>query len=75
MISGRCAKCQHDDLLRIRGVAGAYGSGNVIPMGWTVFSSVPVTRLVCTRCGFSEEWIESADDLRRLVERYRAEPG
>jgi hypothetical protein len=68
---GRCTKCQHDDILRIEGESGAYGSGNNIPIGFTVFSSVKVTRFVCTSCGFSEEWIESAEDIAKLVKKFR----
>lgn len=69
--TGRCSKCQHEDLLRIEGQSGAYGAGNNIPVGWTVWSSVNVTRFLCTGCGFSEEWIEQPDDIAKLVKKFR----
>jgi predicted nucleic-acid-binding Zn-ribbon protein len=69
--TGRCPKCSNTDLLRIEGQAGSYGSGNIIPVGWTIFSVVKVTRFLCTSCGFSEEWIESPEDIAKLVEKFR----
>jgi predicted nucleic-acid-binding Zn-ribbon protein len=69
--TGQCPKCESKELLRIEGQAGAHGAGNNIPVGWTIFSSVKVTRFLCTSCGFSEEWIESRDDIAKLVEKFR----
>ena len=66
-----CTKCKHDDILRIEGQVGAHGAGNNITIGWTIFSSVKVTRFVCTACGFSEEWIESPEDIAKLVDKFR----
>lgn len=68
--SKTCPKCASTDIIRIEGHAGAYGTGNNIPAGWSIFSAVPVTRYVCCRCGFSEEWIEGEDRLARLRARF-----
>lgn len=65
-----CPKCGAVDMIRIEGHAGAYGVGNNIPTGWSNFSSVPVTRYVCCRCGFSEEWIEGEKHLVRLKDKF-----
>lgn len=67
--TGRCPKCSGTDILRVPGKAGAYGSGNNIITGMTVFSAVPVHRYVCCSCGFSEEWIDQ-NDLQKLKERF-----
>ncbi len=56
-----CPKCNSADLLRIEGNVGAYGVGNNIMTGATVFSAVKVHRYVCCSCGFTEEWIDTAD--------------
>jgi hypothetical protein len=48
-----CPKCNSVDLLIIPGRAGAYGSGDNIPTGSTIFSAVKVTRYLCCDCGFS----------------------
>ena len=64
-----CPKCGSRDILRVPGNAGAYGSGNNIPTGWSIFSAVLVHRYVCCDCGYSEEWID-LDDIRRLKKRY-----
>ena len=68
--TGKCPKCASPDILRITGRIGAYGSGNNIPIGRTIFSSVKVTRYLCGQCGYSEEGVESASDLQKLREKY-----
>ena len=55
-------------MLRIPCSANAYGTGNHIPAGRTVFSAVLVHRYVC--CGYSEAWIDRAD-IPRLEKKYR----
>ena len=67
--TGRCPKCSGTDILRVPGKAGAYGSGNNIITGMTVFSAAPVHRYVCCSCGYSEEWIDQ-NDLQKLKERF-----
>ena len=64
--SRTCPKCQSADIVRIPGEARAFGAGNNISVGSTIFGAVKVTRYLCTACGFSEEWIESADDIARI---------
>jgi len=49
---------------------GGYGAGNNIPVGRTIFSSIKVTRFLCARCGYSEEWIESQADIDKLRKKY-----
>lgn len=68
--SRRCPKCCGTDILRIPGKTGAYGSGNNIPYGATIFSTVNVHRYLCCSCGYSEEWIDK-EDIPALVKKYR----
>jgi predicted nucleic-acid-binding Zn-ribbon protein len=68
--SMKCPKCQSCNIVRIEGQVGAYGSGNNIMTGITIFSAVKVTRYLCADCGFSEEWIESKDDLDKLRNKF-----
>ena len=68
--SGKCPKCGERSILRIPGSAGAYGSGNNITVGLTVFSSIKVTRFMCEACGFSEEWVEDPSDRAKLRDKY-----
>lgn len=56
-----CTKCQSVDIVRIDGYAGAYGSGNNIMVGHSIFSAVNVNRYICCSCGFTEEWIDKED--------------
>ena len=69
--TNRCWKCQCTDILRIEGQVGAHGAGNNIITGWTIWSAVKITRYLCTACGYSEEWIESPEDIAKLVDKFR----
>ena len=69
-ITGVCPKCGQSNIIRIEGQAKAYGAGNNIPVGMTIFSYVKVPRYLCLECGYSEEWID-LEDLPVLEERFR----
>ena len=56
-----CPKCSSANIVRIDGYAGPYGTGNNVMVGHSIFSSVNVNRYICCRCGFTEEWIDTAD--------------
>lgn len=56
-----CPKCNSDDIIKIPGKVGAYGSGNNILAGMAFLSAVLVDRYVCCDCGYSEEWIDKKD--------------
>ncbi|GAA3621454.1 hypothetical protein GCM10022223_42910 [Kineosporia mesophila] len=58
--SGTCPKCQGSDLIRV------VAPGNVITIG---LRAVSITRFICSSCGFTEEWVESRGDLRRLRDK------
>jgi predicted nucleic-acid-binding Zn-ribbon protein len=68
--TGKCPKCASPDILRIPGQVGAFGSGNNIPAGRTIFASVKVTRYLCGQCGYCEEWVDSPSDLEKLRAKY-----
>ena len=59
--TNKCPKCNGHGIIFIEGYAGAYGSGNYIKAGVTIFSAVKVDRYVCANCGYSEEWIRQED--------------
>ena len=64
-----CPKCNSTDILLVPGKAGAYGSGNNIQTGMTIFSAVLVHRYICCSCGYSEEWIDK-EDIQKLQKKY-----
>ncbi|MBQ8904880.1 MAG: hypothetical protein IJY85_00750 [Ruminococcus sp.] len=68
-----CPKCGSNDIVRINGYAGAYGSGNNIMVGVTVFSAVNVNRYICCHCGYTEEWIDQ-HDLAKIKNSKKAIP-
>ena len=57
----RCPKCGSSDILFVPGYAGAYGSGNNIKTGFTIFSAAKVERYVCGNGGSSAAWIRKED--------------
>ena len=65
----KCPKCGSSEIIKIPGKAGAYGSGNNIPIGATTFSAVPVDRYLCNECGFSEEWVD-LDYMKKVKKKY-----
>ena len=64
-----CPKCGYSDIVVIEGHTGAYGVGNNIPVGMTIWSYANVTRYLCASCGYSEEWIDKAD-IERIKKKY-----
>ena len=44
-----CPKCGGTDILIFEGYAGAYGSGNHIMTGHSIFSAVPIDRPLILR--------------------------
>ena len=67
--SKTCPKCRSADIVRIPGLIASHG-GNSIIVGMTVFNAVKVTRYLCASCGFSEEWIDSAEDIAKIKKKY-----
>ena len=61
-----CPKCGSGEIVRIDGYTGAYGTGNNVMVGKTVFSGVNVNRYICCGCGFTEEWIDR-EDLGKIL--------
>ena len=68
----KCPKCGNEDIFLIKGYTGAYGTGNNVEVGKSIFSAIPVDRYVCSRCGYSEEWIRT-EDIRKLRKSKHAE--
>ena len=66
-----CPKCQGTDIVRFDGYTGAYGTGNNVMTGKTVFSTVNVNRYICCQCGYTEEWIDK-EDIEKITSSKRA---
>jgi len=66
----KCTKCNSNDIVKIPGSAGAYGSGSNIMTGMTTLSAVKVTRYLCCNCGFTEEWIDNKKDIEKIRAKY-----
>ena len=66
-----CPKCQSTNIVRVDGYTGAYGVGNNVMVGISVFSAVNVNRYICCDCGFTEEWIDK-EDLEKIANSKKA---
>ena len=67
-----CPKCDSNKIIRIPGETGIYGVGNNISSGF-LKGTVNVTRYMCCNCGYIEEWIDSKEDIIKLVQKYSRE--
>jgi ribosomal protein S27AE len=67
----RCPKCEGANIVRIEGYVGAYGTGNNVMVGSSIFSAVKVNRYVCCSCGFTEEWIDT-EELEKVEKSKKA---
>ena len=65
-----CTKCGSENIIRIPGITGPYGSGNNIQTGITTLSAVKVTSYLCGECGFLEEWIDDKEDIKKIIKYY-----
>jgi ribosomal protein S27AE len=68
--SKSCPKCSSRDVLRIPEKSSgdsAVGLSNWWP------SNVWVTRYVCGACGYTEQWVESPADVRKIREKFGGE--
>ena len=64
--SNTCPKCSAQDIIRVISNP-SHTADDRIPVGWTVLgAAVPVTRYLCGSCGYSEEWIDSPQDIERI---------
>ena len=64
-----CPKCNSNNIVCVNGGIGSDGAGNIVMVGRTVFSAVPIDRYICCDCGFTEEWIDQSY-LSKIKEKY-----
>lgn len=67
--TGKCPKCGRSDLIYVPGTSRAWGAGNNIMTGATIFSAVNVNRYVCATCGYIEEWVD-LEDIAKVKKAY-----
>ena len=72
-----CPKCGSREIIRVPGLEGGFGPGNIIQLGMALFkfNAIDVTRYVCGHCGYSEEWIDNPDDLEKIKGKFGRNSG
>ena len=68
--SGTCPKCDSKDVVLIPGKHKSHSGGNTISMGVSAWFDVRVSRYLCMKCGYSEEWVDNYSDRQRLKKKY-----
>ena len=65
--TGRCPKCGSRKVLRVPDHPGRYASGsNIYTSTFTLLGKIPVIRYVCLDCGYTEHWVETAEEREAL---------
>lgn len=68
--TSQCPKCQGRKIIRIPSPSFGKRSRNNIGLGFMKFGDAKVTRYLCCHCGFSEEWVDDANDIAKIEESY-----
>jgi ribosomal protein S27AE len=64
-----CPKCGGDEILKIPGMRPYRRNNGHISCGRTALDDVLLERYVCTKCGYSEEWVNPGE-MHMLKEHY-----
>jgi ribosomal protein S27AE len=71
-----CPKCGSRDIIIVPGSINMFGAGDNIPTGLNILGgtvAIMVTRHLCGKCGFIEEWVEDPKDREKLKRKYADE--
>ena len=71
--SQTCPKCQSTDILHIPGKSqkAGYDAGENIRTGRTNFGGLALVDIyVCSNCGYTEDWVASAEDLQKIKKKF-----
>jgi hypothetical protein len=61
-----CPKCGSRDILVVPGVL------NALTVSLGMLRTVELKRHLCVGCGFTEEWIDDAEDRERIRNKFEA---
>lgn len=62
-----CPKCTSTEIAMIEG--GTF-KGNIYNTMGIGLSTIYLTRYVCTRCGFTENYVDDTKDLKRIRDKH-----
>ena len=63
-----CPKCNAHEMSRIPGGFGRVGRS--VQYGPTAFTSIRISRYVCVKCGYTEEWIDDENELKKVTRNF-----
>lgn len=65
--TGRCPKCGSRDVVRVPDHPNRHASGNnIYTSSFTLMKKIPVIRYVCCGCGYTENWVEKAQEQEEI---------
>ena len=68
--TGTCPKCKSKDIIRVFEDSRPYGAGDNIQIGLWIIDTIQITRYICGKCGFVEEWIDLPADIKQLKDKF-----
>lgn len=68
--SNQCIKCNSRDIVKEnRSTSISYNNYVTVKKNWAKF--ILMTRYICLRCGYTEEWIDDLVDLNKIEEKLK----
>lgn len=67
--TNKCPKCHSSSIKKAESKVQPFagGAGVFIPLGMN--KPIPVTRYICLKCGYIEEWIDAEEHLEKLASK------
>lgn len=62
-----CPKCQNSEIAIIEGGAFKGNMYNTLSFG---FTTIYLTRYVCTHCGYTENYVDDVKDIQKIKNKY-----
>ena len=66
-LTGKCSKCACHEIAIIEGGMFKGNHYNIIA---SALSTIYLTRYVCTRCGYTENYVDSEKDLAKIKKKF-----
>ena len=66
----KCPKCGSADIVtENKKTSISYNNYVTVKQNWAKF--IMLVRYICLHCGYTEEWIEDAEDLNKIEEKLK----
>jgi|HubBroStandDraft_5_1064220.scaffolds.fasta_scaffold2116285_1 predicted nucleic-acid-binding Zn-ribbon protein len=66
--TNKCPKCGGDAICSVPG--GGYSNVNQPHFHLGALTNVPITRYLCSACGYVELWVDDPDDIAKVTDKF-----